>query len=115
MKDVILNLEQFQTLATLIAEHANIIQKVTNYYTSSNVEISMVMMDYKDGKGPILISRVMVRNPGDHLVDLYTDIDGTPVEALEFMLSSLKEGKYSKYEFGQQTKKPTIKSDKNLN
>lgn len=80
----------FERLATEIVDLYNICQNST-LYQPSHVEIAIVLVDYKDGNGNRIVSRAMIRNPGENIYDIVTDVLGSPEDALKLLLRTLKE------------------------
>lgn len=79
----------FERLAKEIADLYNICEN-TEEYDLSLVEIACVLVEYEDGLGYRIVSRALIRNPIEAKYDMVTDVQGSPEDALNLMLKTLK-------------------------
>lgn len=87
-------------LAIEVADLYNICQN-SQQFQPEHIEIHLILIDYDDGIGYRIVSRVAIRHPVENIYTMVVDVQGSPEDALNSMLKTLKEQAesdfYSKY------------------
>lgn len=83
-----IDVEKFQKYAKEIVDVANSLSG-RSIYMEEDVEVFSAVRDFGDGKGHVLVSTAVIRNPVDHLYDVLYDVIGPPMEALEGLASRI--------------------------